>query len=185
MSENIHLLTADERKKLTQLAKGEDLFARRAQALLSVESGISQAQAGQEAGLTRDQVRYILSKFRSQRLNAFPADLVPQEPAKMLEEVTKRAKTSKKPPNQSEGTPSMDEEVDKSALEKKSFARKKIKKETLKKVGANKSSKKDKKPRLEKAKEGKKKPGKKKSPGKMSSHKKEKPKKKATKKRIK
>lgn len=179
MSDNTYFLTADERTKLTRLANRDDIFAKRAQALLSLEFGITQAQAGQKAGLTRDQVRYILSKFRRQRLNAFPDDLIQQEPAEILEEVARSDEKPMKSPGKPQGS-STEEVV---ALVKKSSTRKKVKKEKPKMKSAKRPTRKEKKLKLKKAQKGKKRPQKKKSKGKSSSRKKGKPKKKATKKR--
>jgi hypothetical protein len=52
-----------------------DIDGKRAAALLAIDDGESQVNAAEQTGLTKGQVQYILKKFRSQRLLAFPGAL--------------------------------------------------------------------------------------------------------------
>lgn len=70
------LLTSGERATCQQIASGAAPHSQRATALLALDEGVTQAEAGQNAGLSRGQVQYWLNKFRQQRLAIFPADLV-------------------------------------------------------------------------------------------------------------
>ena len=102
------LLSLDERGACEQLAGGEAPHNQRALALLAIDEGATQAEAGQRAGLTSGQVKYWLGKFRKEGLTIFPEDLVSQanpngEPAKSKKELveepkqkTKKTKKSKK-----------------------------------------------------------------------------------------
>jgi hypothetical protein len=69
------LLTSQERAACQQIAAGAAPHSQRATALLVLNEGVTQAEAGQYAGLSRGQVQYWLNKFRQQRLDIFPADL--------------------------------------------------------------------------------------------------------------
>ncbi len=82
MTDNEQLLTQEERAVLQKLALEQNDEGKRAAALLSVDAGISQTAAAEQAGLTKGQVQYILKKFRSQRLLAFPdaLGLLPPDP---------------------------------------------------------------------------------------------------------
>ena len=55
-----------------QFASGDGLDNRRAQALLALDAGATQAEAGAQAGLTRYQVKYCLNRFRQKGLAMFP-----------------------------------------------------------------------------------------------------------------
>jgi CHAD domain-containing protein len=66
------LLTPEERAICQQIAGRDDLYARRALALLSLDEGATQAKAGQRAGLSARRVRYWLAEFRQRRLEVFP-----------------------------------------------------------------------------------------------------------------
>ena len=72
MAQEDHLLTAEERFVLEKISLQKDLEGQRAKALIALDNGQSQAKAAESAGLSKGQVQYILRKFRSQRLLAFP-----------------------------------------------------------------------------------------------------------------
>lgn len=87
MGQENRLLTAAEAAALTRLAEiDEGLNGRRAQALLAIDIGHTQAEAAAGAGLTKGQLGYILRKFREERLAVFPdiapaaAEPTPEEP---------------------------------------------------------------------------------------------------------
>jgi len=58
------LLSAQEREVFTRISTGEAPHSQRAQALLAIDEGASQAAAGAAAGLTSGQVKYWLAKFQ-------------------------------------------------------------------------------------------------------------------------
>jgi hypothetical protein len=96
------LLTSTEREALKMIAAGNDLHGQRASALLAIDSGATQEQAGQQAGLTKGQVKYWLGKFRQVRMAIFPEQVPNVEEmdqvseAKPADEKVKSAKGSKK-----------------------------------------------------------------------------------------
>ena len=58
------LLTPKEREALRMISAGKDTHSQRATALLAIDGGATQAQAAEQTGLTRGQVKYWLAKFR-------------------------------------------------------------------------------------------------------------------------
>ena len=91
-----NLLRSEERMALQQLARQEGLDGQRAAALLALDEGKTQADAAEESGLTINQVRYIVKKFRSDRLLALP-DAIGLLPTQMetVEEITEDKPASK------------------------------------------------------------------------------------------
>jgi hypothetical protein len=83
MTDKERLLTREERTVLQKLALEPGVEGKRAAALLLLDTGETQAMAAEQTGLTKGQVQYILKKFRSQRLLAFPdaLGLLPPDPA--------------------------------------------------------------------------------------------------------
>ena len=73
------LLTSEEQAVLSKVATKEPPHSQRAQALLAMNEGATQAEAGTQAGLTIGQVRYWLTKFRAKRTAIFPDELLIQE----------------------------------------------------------------------------------------------------------
>ena len=104
------LLDPGERAACEQLVSGEAPHNQRAQALLALDQGATQREAGQVAGLSQGQVKYWLGKFRKIGMSIFPEDVleaaqptadvsVTAEPAGDAEEIAKRSgkkKTGKK-----------------------------------------------------------------------------------------
>ena len=78
------LLTPQERQVCQQISTGEAPHSQRAQALLALDEGATQTQAGQQAGLTRNQVKYWLGKFLREGLDAFPEGVYVEAPAAPL-----------------------------------------------------------------------------------------------------
>jgi hypothetical protein len=72
------LLSQEERDILGEVATKDPPFSQRAQALLAIDEGTTQAAAGQQAGLTKGQVRYWLTKFRKVRIAIIPEELLDQ-----------------------------------------------------------------------------------------------------------
>ncbi len=66
------LLSVEERAVCDQVAAGDSLDGRRARALLAIDGGATQVEAGRQAGLTPGQGQYCLRKFRQQGLAIFP-----------------------------------------------------------------------------------------------------------------
>ena len=66
------LLSPEERGVCRQLAAGEAPWSQRAQALLALDEGATQAGAGGQAGLTQGQVSYWLRRYREDGLSIFP-----------------------------------------------------------------------------------------------------------------
>jgi len=101
-SEN-SLLTSQERAICEQIAVREAPHSQRALALLALDEGITQAQAGERASLSRGQVKYWVAKFRKQRLSIFPDGLLDEpdaeeagvEPATEIEEKPEKATSVK------------------------------------------------------------------------------------------
>ena len=67
------LLTAEARAVCQRLAKRADLHGRRARALLALDAGASQAEAGRLAGMSERRARHWLAEFRRRGLDIFPA----------------------------------------------------------------------------------------------------------------
>lgn len=84
------LLRPEERVALRQLGQQQDIDGQRAAALLAVDDGKTQAAAAEQSGLSKGQVQYILKKFRSERLLAFPdgLSLLPPDAAQIPEKET-------------------------------------------------------------------------------------------------
>jgi transposase-like protein len=76
--EEKQMLSSEERAVLSQIAAMEPPHSARAQALLAIDEGTAQTEAGRQAGLTHGQVRYWLIKFRKSGLSAFPEELLSQ-----------------------------------------------------------------------------------------------------------
>lgn len=74
MSGQGNLLEAGERQAIHRVAAWQPPHSQRAQALLALDKGVSQATAAAEAGLTVGQVKYWLRKFRKGRLSIFPKE---------------------------------------------------------------------------------------------------------------
>ncbi len=81
------LLTLQERAICEQIAARDDLYGRRAQGLVALDEGATQAEAGERASCSARTVRRWLVAFHQKRLGAFPArvldealDAVPPAP---------------------------------------------------------------------------------------------------------
>ena len=70
------LLSADEERLLTRIARRTDAAGRRARALLAVHAGALQRDAAAKAGMAPRTVRYWLNRFQHEGLAIFPARLV-------------------------------------------------------------------------------------------------------------
>jgi Mg-chelatase subunit ChlI len=97
------LLSAQERVAFKMISTGNDLHGQRALALLAIDEGATQEQAGQRAGLTTGQVKYWLGKFRRVRMDIFPEQVLnadqmalEQEASDQGAQVADKTKKSKK-----------------------------------------------------------------------------------------
>jgi len=70
--EDSNLLTPQEQVVCRQITRRDDLYGRRAAALLAIDEGATQAEAGERAGMSARQVRRWVSEFRGRRLGIFP-----------------------------------------------------------------------------------------------------------------
>ena len=90
------LLSEQERVAFRMISTGNDLHGQRAIALLAVDRGATQAEAAQQAGLTRGQVKYWLDKFRQVRMQIFPEELLRAESIEQQPGDTLKASKSNK-----------------------------------------------------------------------------------------
>ena len=97
------LLSSQEREAFKMISTGNDLHGQRALALLAIDEGATQEQAGQRAGLTTGQVKYWLGKFRRVRMDIFPEQVLKadqldldQETSDQGAQVADKTKKSKK-----------------------------------------------------------------------------------------
>ena len=67
------LLDMQARAVCRLIAARDDLHGRRARALLALDEGTTQTEAGQQAGMSDRRVRHWLAAFRERRLDVFPA----------------------------------------------------------------------------------------------------------------
>lgn len=141
------LLSSEERVIFSQIATKEQPYSSRAQALLAIDEGATQTEAGQQAGLTKGQLRYWLGKFRKDGTAIFPQELLsqaqPEEAQQELLDVEETAGPADEAAPQKTVTP-------KAKKKPKKKSKKKPKK--AKKSKKAKKTKKDKKPKKKKSK---------------------------------
>ncbi len=75
------LLTPQQRLAYRRIAGRGDAYSRRARALLALDAGATQTDAGGYAGLSARQVRHWLSAFRKQNTDIFPNRLLDEAQA--------------------------------------------------------------------------------------------------------
>ncbi|MGD9092523.1 MAG: helix-turn-helix domain-containing protein [Anaerolineales bacterium] len=122
------LLSPEERQACELISSGEGLSSQRAQALLAIDEGATQAAAGEGAGLTSGQVKYWLAQFRKGGMEVFPEISLVEadpEPEPAVPEVKEAATKKEKKPKS----------------EKKAKKAKKSKKKAKKSKGVKKSKK--------------------------------------------
>jgi transposase len=155
------LLDDEQRIVCERLASGEEPHGQRAQALLALDEGATQAAAADRAGLSKNQVKYWLGRFRKNGLGIFPEDLVDQarpetaEPESVPAEeeaesaavdVGEPVKAKKKKSKKGKGKSKKAKKSKKSKKDKKSKKKSKKKKQSKKsKKAKGKSGKKSKK----------------------------------------
>jgi len=150
------LLSPEEWVVCQRVSTAEAPHNQRAQALLALNEGVTQAEAALQSGLTGEQVRYWLAKFRKDRLSIFPQALldVPQpgqDPATPVGplEATGRAADQEEPEHQPKQKARKKKKGNKKKAKKGKQAKKAAKAKKGKKARQAKKSKK-------KAKKGKK-----------------------------
>lgn len=89
-------ITEEESIVLEAIAQSIIPYSQRAQALLAIDAGSSVGQAGGVAGLRVAQVRYWIGRFRNDRLQVFPEELLKDIEA-LIKEREKQDKSANKP----------------------------------------------------------------------------------------
>jgi len=98
------LLGPRERAVCQLIATRDDLYGRRARALLALDEGATQERAGQRAGMSPRRVRHWLGEFRRTRLGIFPrrildaAALAPTDQAEVPPEIAEVTAVAEAPP---------------------------------------------------------------------------------------
>jgi transposase-like protein len=142
------LMIPDERTVCEQIAAtGGSPHSLRAQALLALDTGASQEEAAAQSGLTPNQVKYWLGRFRNNRLTIFPDELVTSVPQSTseTEPATFRVDTSPEVKVEGEETAVAPAKAGTKPKKKKGTKKAKGKKEAKKKSGKKKKDKKGKK----------------------------------------
>lgn len=128
------LLEPQERPSCEQIATGKPPHSQRAQALLALDKGETQAEAGRLSGLSVGQVRYWLGRFRTNRMNIFPSESPETDPDAKAMKKSKKGKASKKAKKKDKkGKKKKAKRKDKKGKKKKAKKSKKRKKKTKKK----------------------------------------------------
>ncbi len=151
-----NLLEPQERAGCQQIAVGDPPHSQRAQALLALDQGASQAEAARSSGLSAGQVRYWLGRFRQRRMEIFPADALEPGPTAAAASPAEAA-TPSEPAKKADKAPKKKSKKEDKKSKKKSKAgkkskkkKKKGKKEASKQAGNKKSKKKNKKKKSKK-----------------------------------
>ena len=142
------LLSAQERVAFRMISSGNDLHGQRALALLAIDEGATQAQAGQQSGLTPGQVKYWLGKFREIRLAIFPDQVLEaagQDPLSSQPEVTVEPTPAAEKPKKKGKTKKAKDTKKKKAKKSKAKKGKKAGQKKVKKAKKKKKVKQDKK----------------------------------------
>ena len=95
-------LTSVQIRQLEIISVNGSFYRKHAIALLAINNGVTQAAAATSSGLTLNQVRYWLKKFRSQGLQAFPETVVDKQTipmAKIKQDKHKKAEKKKEKKN--------------------------------------------------------------------------------------
>ena len=137
------LLNLHEQAICKKIAAGEAPHSLRALALLSLNEKSTQAQAAEQAGLSTDQVKYWVAKFRIKRLGIFPDTLLDELETKAKVKLV--AEIEEKPEIVKEKKDSAWDKTKKSKAIKEKKGKKKTKKKKSDKTEKNKKAKKTKK----------------------------------------
>ena len=131
------LLSAQERIAFKMISTGNDLHGQRALALLAIDDGATQEQAGQRAGLTTGQVKYWLGKFRRVRMDIFPEQVLNADQMDLDQEASDQGAQVADKTKKSQGKKSKKKTGKKS---KKKKSKKKTSKKSKNKKGKKKKS---------------------------------------------
>ena len=131
-------LTSVQIRQLEIISVNGSFYRKHAIALLAINNGVTQAAAATSSGLTLNQVRYWLKKFRSQGLQAFPETVVDKQtiPMANADSPDAKPKKSSKEKKQKTGkddkqkTKKIKQDKHKKAEKKKEKKNKKSKKKT-------------------------------------------------------
>ena len=156
------LLSSEERAILSQISTKEPPYSSRAQALLAIDEGTTQVEAGRQAGLTKGQVRYWLGKFRKDGTSIFPEELLNQaQQAVGEDEVQQEMPVAEETAGPVDEAAAQQEDAPKAKKKPKKKAKKKTKKASkskkIKKPKQDKKKKKGEKPTKKTKKKGSKK----------------------------
>lgn len=147
VKEQGELLSSQERLAFKMISAGDDLHGQRAVALLAIDEGATQKEAGIRSGLTPGQVKYWLGRFRQLRLEIFPDQVLENAGLDPLSPQPKRT----------EGVKQVPEKSQKSGKKAKAKGKKKKKTKKSKKVKKDKAASKKGKKSKKKGKDSKKK----------------------------
>lgn len=131
-------LTSVQISRLEMISVNGSIYHKHAIALLAINNGVTQATAATTSGLTLNQVRYWLKKFRNQGLQAFPETVVDNQatPTANTKSSDAKPKKSKKEKEQKtakddkQKTKKMKKDKHKKTEKKKEKKNKKSKKKT-------------------------------------------------------
>ena len=152
------LLSSKERAILSQIATDEPPHSWRAQALLAIDEGATQVEAGRQAGLTKGQVRYWLDKFRKDGTSIFPEELLNQaQQAVGEDEVQQEMPVAEETAGPVDEAAAQQEDAPKPKKKAKKKTKKASKSKKIKKPKQDKKKKKGKKPTKKTKKKGSKK----------------------------
>ena len=132
------LLSAQEREAFKMISTGNDLHGQRALALLAIDEGSTQEQAGQRAGLTTGQVKYWLGKFRRVRMDIFPEQVLKADQWDLDQEASDQGAQVADKTKKSQGKKSKKKTSKKSKAKKGKKSKNKKGKDKAKKKGAKK-----------------------------------------------
>lgn len=128
-------------------AKKSGIDSQRAEALLAVDSGQTQAKAAEISGLTAGQVRYLITNFKKKGLDIFPEELrIAKKPAEkeapVQEKKTKAKKEKPAPVEKQEEEPEVERPAPKKKAKKNEKKKKKAKRKQAKQSRKTSKSKK-------------------------------------------
>jgi len=113
------LLEPQERLACKQIATEKPPHSQRAQALLAIDQGETQAEAGRLSGLSVGQVKYWLGKFRKDRMNIFPSESPETDPDAKAMKKSKKGKKKKAKKKDKKGKKKKAKKKDKKGKKKK------------------------------------------------------------------
>jgi hypothetical protein len=125
---NDDFLTLEEQAACAKIIKCKAPNSQRAAALLAISKGSTQAQAADEAGLSIGQVKYWVARFRKQRLQIFPDELLSESESLPDSKMSATKEKSKKKAGKGKETMKKGKKADKDKKGKKGKKNKKKKK---------------------------------------------------------